>query len=131
MPAAGFRKYPLLILLAVLLLGLLWLGKTTERGSEVPAGFDRSPTHLVYSHHARCRMACRHIDESEVKEVLKDGRINYAKSEPEEQPDPKFALEGITHDGQNVRVVIAVDRNRKVVVTVIDLGREWPCHCPG
>lgn len=131
MPAAGFRKYPFLIILAVVLSAMVWLGKTTGKHSSGPSDFDRSPAHLVYSHHARCRMACRHIDESEVREVLRDGRINYAKSEPEGQPDPKFALEGITHDGQNVRIVIALDRNSKVVVTVIDLGHEWPCHCPG
>ena len=27
--------------------------------------------HLYYTKHARCRMDCRHIDESEIKEILK------------------------------------------------------------
>ena len=35
--------------------------------------FNRHTNHLIYTKHARCRMECRHIDESEVKEVLEDG----------------------------------------------------------
>src|SRR4051812_17049358 len=61
---------------------------------------DRHPGHLIYTKHARCRMDCRHIDESEVTEILEKGRINYRKSEPAGRPDPKYALEGTTHDGQ-------------------------------
>ncbi|MFT3822740.1 MAG: DUF4258 domain-containing protein [Chitinophagaceae bacterium] len=74
-------------------------------------------------------MECRHIDESEVEEIIRDGRINQSKSEPDSRPDPKFALEGVTHDGQHVRVVIAKAPNSTVVVTVIDLDTDWTCHC--
>src|SRR5689334_9103439 len=47
---------------------------------------DRHPGHLIYTKHARCRMGCRHIDESEVTEILEKGRVNYAKSEPNGHP---------------------------------------------
>ena len=92
---------------------------------------DRHPGRLVYSKHARCRMNCRHIDESEVAEILQQGRINYRKSEPAGRPDPKYALEGTTHDGQHVRIVFAMPREgqKVVVVTVIDLDTEWTCDC--
>ena len=41
-------------------------------------GFDRRYNNLVITKHARCRMACRHIDESEIKEILQSGMlINY------------------------------------------------------
>jgi hypothetical protein len=89
----------------------------------------RKPSTLIYSKHARCRMACRHIDETEVAEILQKGRINYAKSEPAGRPDPKYALEGTTHDGQNVRIVFATAKKGTVVVTVIDLDTEWTCNC--
>jgi hypothetical protein len=90
---------------------------------------DRHPDHLIYTKHARCRMGCRHIDEGEVQEILQLGRINYRKSEPDGRPDPKYALEGTTHDGQQVRIVFAPAKRGMVVITVIDLGTEWSCDC--
>jgi hypothetical protein len=90
---------------------------------------DRHPGHLIYTKHARCRMDCRHIDESEVTEILEKGRINYRKSEPAGRPDPKYALEGTTHDGQQVRIIFAPAKRGMVVITVIDLGSEWSCNC--
>lgn len=92
--------------------------------------FDRTPAQLVFSRHAKCRMDCRKIDEGEVREIIKEGTINRQKSEPNSHPDPKYALEGQTHDGQHVRIVVAVPSSEKlVVVTVIDLDTEWTCHC--
>src|ERR1043165_9799367 len=32
---------------------------------------NRNPTSIHYSKHARCRMDCRHISESEVREILR------------------------------------------------------------
>lgn len=89
---------------------------------------DRTPEHLIYTKHARCRMECRHIDETEVQEILKDGVINYKKVEEDER-GKSYPLEGFTHDKQHVRIVFAPKRNDLVVVTVIDLEREWPCDC--
>jgi Domain of unknown function (DUF4258) len=91
--------------------------------------FNRRVGRLNYSKHARCRMDCRHIDETEVKEILEKGDINYNKSEPDNARGPRYALEGITHDNQRVRIVFAQDDGGTTVVTVIDLGRDWECHC--
>lgn len=99
---------------------------TTGAGNGV---IDRHPGHLIYTKHARCRMGCRHIDEAEVREILEKGRINYRKSEPAGRPDPKYALEGTTHDGQEVRIIFAPGKRGMVVITVIDLGTEWSCDC--
>lgn len=108
---------------------------TTEASVPVPENptranepFDRGITKIVYSKHARCRMDCRHIDESEVKEILKEGVINYAKVE-ESEKGKTYPLEGTTHDKQHVRIVFAPHRDELVVVTVIDLDTEWECDC--
>lgn len=74
-------------------------------------------------------MVCRHIDETEVKEILENGIINYDKSEPAGRPDPKYALEGRTHDDQYVRIIFAPANRGMVVITVIDLQKEWSCNC--
>lgn len=90
--------------------------------------FNRRTSHLMYSKHARCRMQCRHIDESEVKEILENGQINYNKIESDAR-GKSYPLEGITHDKQHVRVVFAPKDDGLLVVTCIDLDTEWPCDC--
>lgn len=92
-------------------------------------GFNRRTEKLIFTKHARCRMGCRHIDEAEVRDILLNGRINERKSEPAARPDPKYALEGKTKDGQEVRIIFAPGDRGMVVITVIDLDTEWPCDC--
>ena len=73
-------------------------------------------------------MECRHIDESEVKEILEQGTINYAKVESDAR-GKTYPVEGVTHDKQRVRIVFAPKDDEIVVVTCIDLDTEWPCDC--
>ena len=100
-----------------------------ENGNSGSGPINRHPDRLIYTKHARCRMGCRHIDEAEVQEILQQGRINYRKSEPAGRPDPKYALEGTTRDGQQVRIVFAPAKRGMVVITVIDLDTGWSCDC--
>ena len=124
------KKSPLWVVILLALLALAYFLK--ESGGvrkNSTTDFDRSLTPLVLTKHARCRMECRHIDESEIKEILERGRVNYSKSEPDGKPDPKYAVEGMTHDGQQVRVIFAPSKRGMVVITVIDLKEEWKCAC--
>ena len=92
-------------------------------------GFNRRVAHISYSKHARCRMACRHIDETEVKEILENGTVNYEKVENDGRGNT-YPLEGVTHDRQHVRIVFAPkDNGEVVVVTCIDLDKDWSCDC--
>ena len=101
----------------------------TDPASRPSGELQRDASTLIFSKHARCRMGCRHISEAEVKDILLHGRINYQKSDLRGSPDPKYAVEGPTADGQDVRIVFAQSPRGVVVVTVIDLGREWQCDC--
>jgi hypothetical protein len=93
-------------------------------------GLNRNPSHINYSKHAQCRMGCRHIDESEVKQILREGKVNYRKSELKaDECNKRYAVEGITHDDQKVRIIFAPCSDEVTVVTVIDLDKEWPCNC--
>ena len=124
------RKSPVIAIVLLVLLVVLYFFRTTGPGSPgKDANLDRSVSHFIFTKHARCRMDCRHIDESEVREILQKGTINYGKSEPNDKPDPKYAVEGRTHDGQQVRIVFAPSRRGIVVITVIDLNVEWQCDC--
>ena len=80
-------------------------------------GFDRSTSYLDYSQHASCRMQCRKISKSEVEEIMLDGKINYKKSD--------------LQNARRVRIIFAQCNEKTVVVTVIDLGTDYACDCPG
>jgi hypothetical protein len=96
---------------------------------------DRHVSRLILTRHAHCRMDCRHITEKEIREVLEEGEINYRKSQPDAHPDPKYAVEGYTKEGQHLRIIFAVPVKKRgagnslVVVTCMELGVEWQCDC--
>lgn len=94
-------------------------------------GFDRRTSYLEYSNHATCRMQCRKISKKEVEEIMQEGKINYNKSDLKNDRCPRYALEGITEDSQRVRIIFAQCNEKTVVVTVIDLGTDYACDCPG
>ena len=132
------KKYlPYIVLVLAAL--LLYYVKNNQRGAArtrpadltipatKPLPFDRAAT-ITYSKHARCRMDCRHIDEAEVAEILQTGILNEAKIEEDER-GKTYPLEGMTHDSQHVRVVFAPKQEKLVVVTVIDLEKDWYCDC--
>lgn len=94
-------------------------------------GFDRRVSYLEYSNHARCRMQCRKISQAEVEEIMRDGKINYNKSDLQNARCPRYAVEGLTRDDQRVRIIYAQCNDKTVVVTVIDLETDFKCDCPG
>lgn len=104
-----------------------------EKGSTINRnrGFDRRVSYLEYSNHATCRMACRHITKAEVEDIMKNGNINYKKSDLQNKRCPRYALEGRTSDAQHVRIIFGQCDEKTEVITVIDLDNEWECHCPG
>lgn len=111
-------------------------GKTEERRSPSSTvnrdrGFDRRVSYLQYSKHAKCRMDCRHITQEEVKEIMKEGKINYNKSDLQNSRCPRYAVEGVTSDNQDVRIIFAQCNESTTVVTVIDLDKNWSCDCAG
>ena len=144
------KKYlPFIMLIAAAL--LLFFIKRNQRGNTsqkpkteqtedritVPAliptdekaeGFNRNTNKLIFSKHAKCRMDCRKIDESEIREILKSGTINYKKIQNDKR-GKTYPVEGLTHDKQHVRIVFAPKDDGLVVVTVIDLDTEWSCDC--
>lgn len=84
---------------------------------------------LIFTHHAKCRMDCREISKAEVKEVIKEGKENKRKSNPNDPRCPTIALEDWTKDGQRVRIILADCDNVAKLVTVIDLENEYRCDC--
>jgi len=103
-------------------------GKPAKTVAAVHDPFNRHGR-LIFTRHARCRMDCRHITKREIQEVLDSGTINYARSEPDAKPDPKYAVEALTQEHQYLRIVVAPSGEKLIVITCIELHVEWQCHC--
>jgi hypothetical protein len=138
------KKIVPFILLLLMALVTIWLRTCNGRQStakETPKsgaarteqysgrGFNRQVNGLEYTRHARCRMQCRHITQAEVMDIIKNGRINYRKTDVNDRPCPTYALEGYTQDQQHVRIVFAQCQQVTKVVTCIDLESEVKCDC--
>ena len=105
---------------------------TNEEATYTQRGLNRNPSNINYSKHAKCRMDCRKIDEVEIKDILKNGIINYKKSELQGADcKKKYAVEGLSKDDQKLRIVFAPCGTEITVVTCIDLHKEWECSCEG
>jgi Domain of unknown function (DUF4258) len=138
----GTRATWILILIGLLLYAVLSRTCSSEITSESRANKTRNNrvdqrekafrhNTIYYTKHAKCRMKCRYIDQEEVKEILEDGIINYSKSEPNASRCPKYAVEGITHDKQKVRIIVGDCATQASIITVIDLENDFACDCPG
>lgn len=99
-----------------------------DEKQETVEGFNRNTENLIFSKHAKCRMDCRKIDESEIRQILKTGTINFKKIQHDKR-GKTYPVEGFTHDKQHVRIVFAPKDDGLVVVTVIDLDTAWTCDC--
>ncbi len=65
----------------------------------------------------------------EIIQILKQGNINQSKSSLSNKPCPTLAYEGVSDDGQHLRIIFARCENVTKVVTAIDLDKEYQCHC--
>ncbi len=102
---------------------------STSSSSADRLKLDRNTDDLFFTKHAKCRMQCRHITQQEVKDILRNGTVNYNKSDLNDPKGPTYAIEGITKDRQHVRIIFAPKQRHLSVVTVIDLEKEYKCDC--
>lgn len=126
----NLRLLVLLLIVAAFVLSKAtdWWGTTVV--SENSHASYRNTSDLVLTKHVRCRMDCREVTLQEITDIIEKGRVNYEKSGIGKKGDSTFALEGISRDKQHLRVVVAPEKNGKlVVITCIDLEKEWPCNC--
>ena len=122
------RKTNFYFLIIIVIVFLIIKGFSWFRNENSGESF-RNSSHLILTKHIKCRMDCRHISEDEIKEIIKNGKINYNKSGIGTKGDSTFALEGFSHENQHIRVVVAPENDGLVLITCIDLDKEWPCNC--
>lgn len=123
----------LIIVFAIvfILIGRKTAEKSTPKSAPAPSGQTviAPDAPLQYTRHARCRMDCRGISEAEVREVLREGHINYAKSDLNDQPCATYAIEDRVAEGQDLRIVFGLCEQSVKVITCIDLSEDHDCDC--
>ena len=124
------RKINIYFLITIVIVFLVIKGFSWFNQSGKNEESFRNISHLILTKHVKCRMNCRNITEEEIKEILKNGRLNQAKSGIGSKGDSTFALEGYSHENQHIRVVVAPESDGIVIITCIDLEHEWHCNCP-
>jgi hypothetical protein len=117
----------LLVILAILALAInSWRHEYRAREA-----FNRQPGKVYFTHHALCRMDCRHISKKDIAEIMEKGVIMLNKSNRSARPCPMYAMQGRTTGGERLRVIFAQCREETRVVTCYNLDEEFECHCPG
>ncbi len=56
-------------------------------------------------------------------------KCNYRLENLNNERGATYALEGYSNDKQHLRIIFAPEKERMVVVTCIDLDKEWQCDC--
>lgn len=126
MKKSGFA---VILFFIIIIVGFWAWHKNQGAESSATKNVFRDTTHLIFTKHAKCRMDCRHINKREINEIIATGNVNYSKSGRGSKGDETYALEGYSYEHQHLRVVVAPENDGLVVVTCIDLDKEWPCNC--
>jgi hypothetical protein len=124
------KRYATLLVILLIIISGIWLAvKNNSHKARANEDVFRDTGHLILTKHVRCRMDCRHITVDEIKEIIHSGNVNYLKSGRGSKNDQTYALEGYSNEHQHVRVIVAPESDGLVVITCIDLDKEWPCNC--
>jgi hypothetical protein len=127
------NRYAWIIIVLIVIIGFFMrsyprLKKIRKENRTELSALDRN-LGIVLTKHARCRMACRDISEQEIKEIINNGTIDVERSDPEAERGAEYALEGYSHERQHLRVIVSPHDNKLVVISCIDLDKEWKCDC--
>ena len=119
----------LLLIVAFAIYRFVWPGMRGGEPGVDCAWHERVSTEsLIYVAHARCRMACRDIDERLVEKVYLHGELNCQKSSVKDGKH-RYALEKRDDRGDMIRIIVEDDDGRHVIVTAIRLDKEDRCSC--
>ena len=85
-----------------------------------------------YSEHARCKMQCKQINETEVAEILKNGDVNFPESDTRGVSCPSYAIEGTTSTNKKLRVIVTIferDSTAEITTAINMESAKDTCKC--
>ncbi len=123
------RLYGFGFLLGLLIVNFVYKGKGCQMPNSAKME-ELSWQKLQYTPHSGASKPCRNITEADIKQVLKNGKVNYSMSDVRHKPYSSYAVEGLSALGRKLRIMIDdVDTISKVTFT-IDLSSEKDtCDC--
>jgi hypothetical protein len=84
----------------------------------------------VPSKEAECWMRCRKVTGDDIKKGIKNGDVNYGKSEVHAKPCPQYAIDAVTSKGLHLRFLCAACDGQTNILSITDLnaGKDT-CQC--
>ena len=105
------------------------LFKDKNRGYWLPENRVKEQVHrsgITFSEKAKCIIKCKGISDEEVKEVLKNGNVNFGESDTRLAPCPSYVFEG-----ENLTIVCTACDSISEIVNVLSLNeKQDTCNCP-
>jgi hypothetical protein len=92
--------------------------------------FNRNPSRIEYAQLALCRMACYHFSANDITEILKNGEVNFSKSDIHARPCPIFAIRGITKKGKILGLLVAQCGRIAKIKSCDNMTVMNQCDCP-
>ncbi|MBL7891139.1 MAG: DUF4258 domain-containing protein [Bacteroidia bacterium] len=121
-----FRLYGFGLLLGCLLVSIITKGKACQMPGTLKME-ELNSQKLEFTPHAGCKLMCLGISEDDIKEMMKKGDVNYGKSEVHAKPCPKYAIEGYTHDGHSILIIVGDCDSISTIIEVT--GENEMCRC--
>ena len=80
-----------------------------------------------YTSNVECKMACNKMDTGEVNRILKQGKIDYGKSDVQNTPCGTYVVDGLTKNNLSVHLLIGdCDTISKIMDITLD---KDTCRC--
>jgi hypothetical protein len=85
---------------------------------------------LVLATKAECYMNCQGLKPEELKMLIHHGEVNFSKSEVHAKPYPKYAIEGKTLSGKQMRLFCEAFPAETHLLSLVNFGiTQDTCHC--
>ena len=124
-----FKLYGFGFVLGIVIVSFVYKG----RGCQLPGSAKLEELNyqkLELSKVGECMINCKGISPTEIKQLLKSGKVNFNDSGVHDKPYPTYAVESTTSKGQKIRMVIADVDTISVLQTIVNLQpMNDTCSC--
>lgn len=116
-----------LLLFSFIGLSIWWIKKELDRSPKQLSQSEKNTLRrlrsgfLTYTVHGDCRMKCRNVSRSEIKQILSYGSYNPAKSSAN-----RYVIDADVN-GRSLTAIFGYSSFVTYLITVIDTGYDWPC----
>lgn len=116
------------------LLGCLVVSVITKgRACRMPSTLKQEELYtqpIEFLNDSSCKLQCRGITENEIKEVLKNGNVDYSRSNVHAKPFARYTVEGSSNNGKLICVLADdCDTITKIISAIEVNNKTDTCKC--